>query len=106
MMLKYGYRLSHKKVLSSFIFTFAVIYFLGLDTISVKCYYSAMTKREQFQKTIKRKRKHLLSCGYLPSTLTMWAQGDRIPRPAQAEKLSELLNISIDKIPQRANVIK
>lgn len=36
----------------------------------------------------------------------MWALGERIPRPAQAVKLSILLNIPIEKIPRREGIIK
>jgi hypothetical protein len=65
-----------------------------------------MNKREWFQNTLKKKRKYLIQQGILPSTVTLWAKGLRIPRHAQAEKLSILLNIPIEKIPHRECIIK
>jgi len=65
-----------------------------------------MKKHDYFMKMIRRNRKQLLSCGFLPSTLTMWAIGQRIPKPEQADKISAVLGISLEKIPKRETVIR
>jgi hypothetical protein len=67
---------------------------------------TAMNKQKSFKSRIKRNRKELLSYGFLPSTLTMWATGQRTPRRDKAEALAKCLNIAVDKIPQRLSVIR
>jgi len=58
-----------------------------------------MKKQDSFKKAIKKDRRYLISQGFLPSTLTMWSTGQRIPRKQQTMKLAEALNIPLAKIP-------
>jgi hypothetical protein len=58
-----------------------------------------MKKQDLFKKTIIKNRKLLLSKGFLPSTLTMWGRGYRIPRRKQAVDLALALNVELKKIP-------
>jgi len=65
-----------------------------------------MRKHESFKKQIKKNRKLLLSLGFLPSTLTMWSTGQRIPRKEQARSISVALKIKDSDIPVRQSVIR
>jgi hypothetical protein len=65
-----------------------------------------MKKQESFKKAIKKNRKHLLSQGFLPSTLTMWSTGKRIPRKPQAVKLADALGVPLARVPYRTFTIK
>jgi hypothetical protein len=69
-------------------------------------YYNAMQKTTFFKRLIKKNRKELLSKGFLASTLTMWAKGNRHPRKKQAVKIAKALSISIDKIPYREEKLR
>jgi transcriptional regulator with XRE-family HTH domain len=72
-----------------------------LDIFVNLIYYGAMKKTTTFHKLIKKNRKLLLSKGFLPSTLTMWKQGNRYPRKNMAQKLAKILNVPISAIPYR-----
>lgn len=65
-----------------------------------------MRKQIRFQKIIKENRKLLKLVGFDDATLTMWAQGKRIPGADNAKKLASALQITMRDIPQRIVTIK
>ena len=65
-----------------------------------------MNKQDAFKKAIKKNRKFLLQKGFLPSTLTMWSKGHRIPRKKQAVGLALALNVELNKIPYWRFMVK
>jgi len=83
-----------------------VNYFFCLTQYSEKNKIQNMKKQESFKKAIKKNRKHLLSQGFLPSTLTMWSTGQRIPRKPQAVKIAGALGIPLARVPYRTFTIK
>jgi hypothetical protein len=65
-----------------------------------------MRKQDKFQKMLRSRRKYLKSQGFDDATLTLWTQGKRIPRRAQAEKIAMALGITIEEIPVRVSIVK
>lgn len=67
---------------------------------------TTMKKKDKFKKLIKSRRKYLITQGFLPSTLTMWGTGQRIPRKKQAMALAIALNVPLKQIPYWSTEIR
>jgi hypothetical protein len=59
----------------------------------------AMKMQIFFHDLLKKNRKFLIQNGFKPSTLTMYAQGKRIPRYEVATRIAALCGVSVMKIP-------
>jgi transcriptional regulator with XRE-family HTH domain len=60
---------------------------------------ATMRKQIKFQKLAKDNRKKLLECGFLPSTVSMWVTGDRVPTWDNAMKIAKILGVKTGEIP-------
>lgn len=58
-----------------------------------------MKNQTRFQNIVKAARTDLLSAGFKPSRISMWAYGQRHPTYETAQKLAEILKIPMDIIP-------
>lgn len=62
-------------------------------------------KHIKFREMVSHNRSLLKGLGFSYSTVTRWANGERIPRLEDANKISVALNVPLSKIPYRTVVI-
>lgn len=64
-----------------------------------------MKKHKEFMAIIEVNRRVLRAAGFRDSTVSRWATGNRIPRPKVARKISIILRVPLESIPQRVETI-
>jgi transcriptional regulator with XRE-family HTH domain len=60
---------------------------------------ATMRKTVKFQRLVSANRKTLREHGFHPSTVSMWAMGERTPLYETALKIAKILGVDIKEIP-------
>lgn len=59
----------------------------------------------EFQKSIRKNRRILVAAGINPFTVRSWAYGYRRPDLTHANRIAQILNMDVNKIPYRQVIL-